>query len=129
MEDQKKDLLNLNEEQNQRQSNQPEQPKKTEKGKPKQGTSDKVPVDEAEYNEYTSLKFLELSGTKLKDETTARIKELEAKLKSCEGPRPVRTVRAAIKNEQVLLVAGVPIPASVHAIITNSGTEKYYLGE
>lgn len=132
--EQDKELLDLsqNEGQNQAQSSEQNQSNQNESAKPKQATSkkaEKLPVDEAEYNEYTALKFLEFSGTKLKDETTARIKELEAKLKSCAGSRPIRTVRAAIKNEQVLLVEGVPVPESVLAIIKNSQTENYYLGE
>ena len=106
---------------------QPKQPKKEKKELAIVDAGEKV--DEGEYNEYTSLKFLELSGTKLKDETTARIKELEAKLKACAGKRPVRTVRAAIKNEQVLLVEGVPVPDSILQIIVNANATKYYLGE
>lgn len=111
-------------EQNQSQSTTQDQPKKQKKEK-----SEQVTVDEGEYNEYTQLKFISFSGTKFTEETKKRLDELEAKIKSCSGKRPIITVRAAIKNEQVLLVQGMPIPEKVYEIIKNADATKYYLGE
>jgi len=85
-------------------------------------------VDPTKYDKYTSLKFLFLSGAKVKDEVKKELETLEAELKLCAGAKPVRTVRAAIKNEHFLLVEGVPVPQAIEAAIKIEGSEKYYFG-
>ena len=87
-----------------------------------------VKVDPAKYDKYTSLKFLLLSEAKVKDEVKKELETLEAELKLCAGKIPIRTVRAAIKNEQFLLVKGVPVTDVIEAAIINEGSEKYYFG-
>lgn len=96
-------------------------PKKTKEKKLK-------PVDKATYDKFTSLKFIELSGVKLTDEAKKELKELETELKGCTGTAPVRTQRAAIMNEQVLIVEGIPMPACYLEIINASKNPAYYIG-
>ena len=89
----------------------------------------KQPVDAGKYSRYTQLKFVELSGTKLKEESQKEMNALEAELKACTGAVPIRTQRAAISNEQVLLVEGVPVPEAIAKIIASSKNPEYYTGE
>lgn len=91
----------------------------------KQDKEEKL-ADKATYDKYTSLKFLQLSGAKLKDDTLKELKELEAELKQCSGKISKKTVRAAIQNEQVLLVEGMPIPAEYVDIIEKCSKPEYY---
>jgi hypothetical protein len=84
-------------------------------------------VNKALYDKYTSLKFIQLSGAKLKDEALKEIKELENELKKCDGYKAKKTVRAAIANEQVLLVEGMPIPDEYFDIIVKSINPDYYI--
>lgn len=100
---------------NEAQSTQPEkkQPKKS-------------PVNPANYAKYTDLKFLQLSGAKLKDEVINELKELEKEIKGCSGRIAKRTVRAAIKNEQALMVEGLPVTEAIEALVKSTESEKYY---
>lgn len=95
----------------------------------KQPKAETKPVDPANYAKFTNLKFLSLSGAKLKDEVTKEMNELEAEIKTCTGKIPVRTVRAAIKNEQALLVKGVPVTKEIEQLISDAKAETYYFGE
>ncbi len=97
----------------------------------KQPKAETKPVDLANYNKFTDLKFLELSGAKLKDEQKKELTELEKELKSCTGKVPVRSVRAAIKNEIALLVEGIPVPEEIEKLIVGAGEKAvlYYFGE
>lgn len=84
---------------------------------------------EAKYNTYTSLKFMELSGAKLTIESKKELLQIEKELKACTGKKPVRTVNAAIGNEIVKLVEGIPVPASIEKIIEESKSDLYYFGK
>lgn len=89
-------------------------------------TQDKS-VDLGTYKKYTDLKFISLSGAKLTDAAKKELAELEAEVKSCDGKKAKRTVRAAIMNEQVLLVEGMPIPSEYVEIINKCKTPEYYI--
>jgi len=93
-------------------------------------SKEKKLVNKSDYDKYTGLKFLELSETKLSDETKKELKELEAELLTCEGRKSIRTVRAAIDNEQALLVEGIPVPVEIKKLIESKGkkTAAYYFG-
>jgi hypothetical protein len=84
------------------------------------------PVDLVTYKKYTDLKFIALSGAKLTDAAKKELAELEKEVKACSGKVAKRTVRAAIMNEQVLLVEGMPMPAEVLEIIGKCKTPNYY---
>ncbi len=88
------------------------------------------PVNKSDYDRYTDLKFLELSETKLSEEAKKELKELEKELLLCKGRKSVRTVRAAIDNEQALLVNGIPVPVEIQKLIEDKGktTAAYYFG-
>jgi predicted nucleic acid-binding Zn-ribbon protein len=90
--------------------------------------SEVTPVDKATYDRYTALKFLELSGTKLKEDHVKELVDLEKTLKACSGVIPIRTVTAAISNEKVRLVEGVPIPEAYAKIIASCKNPAYYIG-
>ena len=92
---------------------------------PKQSVSN--PVDKSTYDKFTSLKFLSFSETKLTDETKKELAELEAELKLCSGFKPKMTRRAAIGNEQVLLVEGVTLPEEYYNIILSDKHKDFYL--
>ena len=83
-------------------------------------------VNEAEYSKFIGLKFLESGGNILKKETTDEMNELEKKLKTYNGPIPLETVNAAIGNENVKLVKGVPVPGSIEKIVVDAKSAKYY---
>jgi hypothetical protein len=87
-------------------------------------------VDKAKYDAYTQLKFIKLSGAKLTDEKIKLLADMEAEIKACAGEKPNKTVRAAIKNDQILMVEGVPLPAEYLQIIKDAGDSvvNYYLG-
>jgi hypothetical protein len=93
---------------------------------PKKKQPSKKAVDQAKYDKFTNLKFTAISGTKLSEEIKKEMAELEAELKGCLGKIPIRTVRAAIKNEQILLVEGIPVPENIENIVVNS---VYYFGK
>jgi hypothetical protein len=101
--------------------NQEQEIKAPEKKQPK-----KLPVNPANYSKFTDLKFLSLSGAKLKEQQEEELKDLEKEIKGCSGPIAKRTVRAAIKNEQVLMVEGLPVPAAIEALIIEEGSQAYY---
>jgi len=93
---------------------------------PKQPVKEKQAVEQGKYDRYTSLKFLELSGVKLKDANKNELLDLETEIKKCSGKVPNKTVRAAINNEIALLVEGVPVPKSIENLIKNKGVSSYY---
>jgi hypothetical protein len=101
-------------------SQQAQQQKKEEK---------RQPVDIATYNKYIDLKFLELSGEKLKDEAKKEMLQLEADLKKCKGDVPKKTVTAAINNEVIRMVQGVPLPYALAEILKGKKCKNtsYYL--
>ncbi|KKU30852.1 MAG: hypothetical protein UX45_C0033G0001 [Candidatus Uhrbacteria bacterium GW2011_GWF2_46_218] len=99
------------------------QPKPAQKAK----QLEKLPVENVKYDRYTGLKFLELSETKLTEAQIKELAELEVELKAASGFVPVRTVRAAINNEQVLLVQGIPVPAAVSNLVPEKNF-LYYFG-
>ena len=53
--------------------------------------------------------------------------ELEKELLACEGFKPKMTRRAAIHNEQVLLVEGIPLPDEYLKIIKSDKNKDFYL--
>ena len=85
-------------------------------------------VVKSTYDKFTNLYFIRASGAKLTDAALKELNELEAELKLCEGVKPIRTVRAAINNEQALLVEGIPVPKEIEQLIKDKGVEKYYFG-
>lgn len=93
----------------------------------------KQPVDLGEYERYSELKSVEISGSALKEETKKELNDLEKKLKSCEGKKPKEKIliqgmlRAAIDNEQVLLFKDIPVPANIEKIIKDARATGYYL--
>ena len=87
-----------------------------------------VPVNPVTYNRFTDLKFLQISGAPLTKIQKEELADLEKELKACIGKKPVRTVRAAIQNEQALLVTGIPVPASIETLIGEKHS-LYYFGE
>ena len=89
------------------------------------------PVNLQKYERYTSLKFLHLSEAKMKDVDIAEMNDLETELKACSGSVPVRTVRAAIKNEICLMVKDVPVPKEIETIVLEAGdnSKLYYFGK
>lgn len=93
---------------------------------PKQKPAAKKPVDPETYSKFINLKFLQLSGAKLKDEQTKSLQELEKELKGCAGRIATKTVRAAISNEQALMVAGIPVPENIEKLVVSAGSEGYY---
>jgi hypothetical protein len=100
---------------------------------PKQKSSPKAanlkqPVDQAKYDKYTSLKFLELSGAKLREEVKKEMDAMEAELKQCSGVKPIKTMTAAIQHEVIRLVEGVPLPENYANIIQGSSNPAHYLG-
>lgn len=105
-----------------------EAPKKPKEKKSKSVDAEAKPVDKSTYDKFTSLKFIELSGVKLTDEAKKELKELETELKGCTGTAPIRTQRAAIMNEQVLIVEGIPLPYCYLEIIKASKNPAYYIG-
>jgi len=122
----------------QTQKTQPSQAQKAE-AKPKQAP--KNPVNNEDYSKYTDLKFLQLSlnenpdsEIKIKEQDLKTLNELEEKIKKCSGKVPVRTVRAAVGNEQCLLVKGIPVPENIEKIIKEweaagvKGAYAYYFG-
>jgi hypothetical protein len=106
-----------------------EQPKEAAQEPVKEKKAKSLPVDHGKYDRYTALKFVALSGTKLKDEQNKEMNELETELKKCSGKVPVRTVRAAISNEQALLVKGIPVPEKIEKLIESASKSDYYFGE
>ena len=111
----------------------PVQPQKlpVRKSQPKEKnapTVEPLAVDQSIYDKFTSLKFLELSGAKLTEPAQKELAALEAEVKACKGRKPIRTVRAAINQEILLLVEGIPITAAMEQIIKAKGVEKYYFG-
>lgn len=118
-----------NTDQLQNQSTEQSKPKKQKSESTEQETS-KNPVDKAKYDAYTQLKFIKLSGAKLTDEKIKLLADMEAEIKACSGEKPNKTVRAAIKNDQILMVEGVPLPAEYSQIIKDAGDSvvNYYLG-
>jgi len=86
-------------------------------------------VDKSVYDEFTNLKFFELSGVKLNEETAKKLSELEKQVSKFEGPKSLRTQRAAIMNEQVLIVEGMPIPDEYVQIINKSINPSYYIAK
>jgi hypothetical protein len=72
---------------------------------------------------------MELSGAKLTIESKKELLQIEKELKACTGKKPVRTVNAAIGNEIVKLVEGIPVPASIEKIIEESKSDLYYFGK
>jgi hypothetical protein len=94
--------------------------------KPQQSKGNKKPVNPANYSKFTDLKFLSLSGAKLKEQQEEELKHFEKEIKGCSGPIAKRTVRAAIKNEQVLMVEGLPVPDAIEALIIEEGSQAYY---
>jgi hypothetical protein len=93
----------------------------------KQPEKKSKPVDLNTYKKYTDLKFIALSGAKLTEAAKKELAELEAAVKAGTGKKSKRTVRAAIANEQVLLVEGIPMPAEVLAILEKCKTPEYYV--
>jgi hypothetical protein len=91
-------------------------------------TKSEQPVDKAVYDKYTSLKFLQLSGAKLEEKVKKELDSLEQGLKNCSGKIPIRTVRAAINNEQVLIVEGIPLPEDYTKIVQSCKNPEYYFG-
>jgi hypothetical protein len=87
------------------------------------------PVDAAKYDKFTGIKFLQLGGAKLKDEQLKELADLETELKSCSGAVPVRTVRAAIRNEICLMVEGVPVTEAIEKIVVDADSTLYYFGK
>lgn len=126
---------NMEQSQNQSQEQNKQEPQKSEsteqaipeKDKKAKG---KKAVDKAKYDAYTQLKFIKLSGAKLTDEKIKLLADMEAEIKACAGEKPNKTVRAAIKNDQILMVEGVPLPAEYLQIIKDAGDSvvNYYLG-
>lgn len=117
-----------------------EQQKPVSQAETKKGKSTQVPpsdsiksVDKATYDRFTSLKFLQLSfidsDQKLEEKDKKELEALEKELKICDGKKSIRTQRAAINNEQVLIVEGIPLPAEYLTIIMNSKNPAYYIGE
>jgi len=98
--------------------------------KPAQDTT-REPVNLQKYERYTSLKFLQVSEAKMKDADIAEMNDLETELKACDGSVPVRTVRAAIKNEICLMVKDVPVPKEIEIIVLEAGdnSKLYYFGK
>jgi hypothetical protein len=88
-----------------------------------------VYVDEYEYNKYTALKFLDLSGASLTDDAKKELAHLEAEVKKCGGALPSKTVNAYIGSENLKMVAGVPMPKRYHKIIgaATTAVQKYYI--
>jgi hypothetical protein len=86
-------------------------------------------VDAAKYDKFCALKFLQLGGAKLKDEQLKELADLEAELKACSGAVPVRTVRAAIKNEICLMVEDIPVTEAIEKIVTDADATLYYFGK
>ena len=84
-------------------------------------------VNKAIYDKYVGLKFVALSGTKLKDETKSELAELEKQVSEMIGTKALKTVRAAIQNEQVLLVKDMPIPAEYLQIIYGCNNPSHYI--
>jgi hypothetical protein len=101
-------------------------PKEVEPEAVQETNADKKPVDQAVYNKFTDLKFIELSGAKMTEKSKEEIASLEAELKKCTGRIAKITVRAAIRNEQALMVAGIPVPASIETLVKSNGSEDYY---
>ena len=89
----------------------------------------KKEVDKGVYDKYTGLKFISFTETKLSENFKKQLAELEKELLTCDGEKPIRTQRAAIDNEQVLIVEGIPLPKEYAVIIKNSSNPKYYLGK
>lgn len=121
---------------------QPKEPKqqKKEKEQSKQEPENNVDaskpennVDAGKYAQYCSIKFLELSfkGTEqqLKKEDKDKMLALESELKQCNGKKPIRTITAAIDNEIVKLVEGVPVPKNIEEIVLKCKSPEYYFGE
>ena len=94
---------------------------------PKQEVPEVKKVEKAKYDKYAQLKFIEFSGAKLKAETKKEIDELEAELLACDGAKPKLTQRAAICNEQILLIEGIPLPSCYKEIIKESSNPSYYI--
>lgn len=87
----------------------------------------KKPVDLGTYNKYISLKFLDLSGAKLKDQAKDELQKLEKSLLNCSGKKAKLTVNAAIGNEIVKLVKDIPIPKEIEKIINSCKNPGYYV--
>ena len=87
------------------------------------------PVDLNTYNRYMELKFLESAGVKLKEEIKQEIIKLEKEIKNCSGKKSIRTRTAAIDNEIVKLIEGIPVPLEVQEIIEKSDKPEFYFGK
>ena len=96
--------------------------------KKKQQTGKKQPVDKSKYDQYINLKFLEIVGGQLTKESREELVNLETELKKCTGSIPVKTVTAAIGNEIIRMVAGVPLPEEYATIIKGCKKPEHYLG-
>jgi hypothetical protein len=82
----------------------------------------------AKYDQFISLKFLELSGAKLTEEKSKANAVLEAELMQCSGVKPIKTMTAAIGNEIVRMIAGLPLPEHYEEIIRRSTNPAHYIG-
>lgn len=111
------------------------------KAQPKPRAATKNPVDADEYKKYTELKFLQFSlmenpdsEARMKDGDIKTINELEEKISKCSGKVATRTVRAALGNEQCLMIKGIPVPDEVAKIVQEwedsgvKGANAYYFG-
>ena len=95
----------------------------------------KQKVNKSDYDKYSELKAIELSGAKLKEETKEELKALENQIKACSGKIPNEKIfkkstialRAAIDNEIVFLIKGIPLPEEYLKIIKESKNPDYYI--
>jgi len=83
----------------------------------------KQAVNLGDYEKYCELKFMQLDGARFKDEAKKQLDTLEAKIKSCKGEKPTKTVTASIGMERVRLVAGIPVPVDILKLV---GDKKEY---
>ena len=88
-----------------------------------------IEVDQAQYDRYTDLKFLQLSGVNFDEKTKKEVEQLEIELKKCTGKIAAKTVRAAIKNEQALMVKGIPVPKSIEKLVGKKDAAYYFENE
>lgn len=89
----------------------------------------KKEVDKSKYDEYTEYFFIKMSGAKFSDDVLKKIESLKKELMNCSGVSPKRTVRAALGNETLKLVEGIPLPKEYLEIVKASKNPSHYLGK
>jgi hypothetical protein len=107
--------------------NQSPKPKKLEQ--PENESSKQATVDKKKYDKYVDLKLIQLAKTKLTEQSKAELIELEKELKQCSGEVPILTRTAAIRNEIVKMIEGIPMPKEYSDIIYTNNVQSFYLGK